>query len=73
MTTHDDYELGDEPMQVERAPRAGVVVSVRLSPEEAERLFLVARLSDKLITEVAKEALLQGLVANEAEVHAPAP
>lgn len=53
----DEIELGDEVIEVERRPRAGVVVSVRLSPEEADRLQGLAEQRKATLSQVAREAL----------------
>jgi hypothetical protein len=53
----DDIELGDDVIEVERKPRAGVVVSVRLSPEEADQLQAIAERRGVSLSRVAREAL----------------
>jgi predicted transcriptional regulator len=53
----DDIELGEEAIEVERKPRAGVVVSVRLSAEEADRLQDIADKRGVTLSRVAREAL----------------
>ena len=53
----DDIELGDEVIEVEKKPRAGVVVSVRLSAEEADRLQDLADKRGISLSRVAREAL----------------
>ncbi len=53
----DDIELGDEPIDVERRPRAGVVVSVRLTAEEADRLQTIADGHNTTLSRVAREAI----------------
>ena len=52
----DDIELGDEVIEVERRERAGVVVSVRLSAEEADRLQRMAEDRKTTLSRVAREA-----------------
>ena len=58
----DDIELGDEVIDVERKPRAGVVVSVRLSAEEADQLQRIAERRKTTLSRVAREALTSYLV-----------
>ena len=53
----DDIELGDEVLEVDRKPRAGVVVSVRLSAEEADQLQSIAESRQTTLSRVAREAL----------------
>jgi predicted transcriptional regulator len=53
----DDIELGDEVIEVERKPRAGVVLSVRLSAEEADQLQAIAEKRRTTLSRVAREAL----------------
>ena len=53
----DDIELGDEVIEVERRERAGVVVSVRLSAEEADRLQSMAEDRKTTLSRVAREAI----------------
>jgi predicted transcriptional regulator len=52
-----DIELGDEPIELERRSRAGVVVSVRLSPDEADRLQDIAERRQTTLSRVAREAI----------------
>ncbi len=52
----DDIELGDV-IEVDRKPRAGVVVSVRLSAEEADQLQDIAARRKTTLSRVAREAL----------------
>ncbi len=58
---HSDYELGDQPIEVERRPRSGVVISVRLSAEEADLLSDVAEANGKTVSQVTREALTRYL------------
>ena len=53
----EDIELGDEVIEVERRPRAGVVVSVRLSADEADQLQRLAEERKTTLSHVAQEAL----------------
>ena len=53
----DDIELGDEEITVERRPRAGEVVSVPLSAEEAGQLQAVAERGKTTLSGVGREAL----------------
>jgi hypothetical protein len=57
MVERKDIELGDEPIAVQRRPRSGLVVSTRLSPEEADRLQDLAEAQGKTVSQVAREAL----------------
>lgn len=52
----DEYELG-EAVEVERRPRADVVVSVRLSREEAEQLQELAQRRGVTLSRIAREAI----------------
>ena len=52
----DDIEPGDEVIDVERKPRAGVVVSVRLSAEEADQLQRIAEGRKTTLSRIAREA-----------------
>ncbi len=52
----DDIELGDV-IEVERKPRAGVVVSVRLSADEADELQSIAESRHTTLSRVVREAL----------------
>ncbi len=52
-----DFEIGEEITDVRRAPRSGVVISVRLSAEEADRLHDIAESTDRTVSQVAREAL----------------
>ena len=61
MTQREDIALDDEPVPVERRARADVVVSVRLSREEAERLQEAARRSHKTLSQTAREAIVSFL------------
>ncbi len=49
-------ELGEQ-IEVRRAARSGVVVSVRLSPEDADLLHDIAEANGKTISQVAREGL----------------
>lgn len=53
---HEDYELG-EAVEVERRPRAGVVISVRLSQDEADQLQELAQQRGTTLSRVAREAI----------------
>lgn len=53
----DDIELGDDVIEVEKKPRAGVVVSVRLSADEADQLLSIAEMRGTTLSRVAREAL----------------
>jgi len=64
LTGPQDIEFGDAPVEVERAPRPGVVLSVRLSPEAADLLEQIAEARHAPLTQVAKEALNEYLKAH---------
>ena len=72
-----DVELGDEVIEVERRPRAGVVLSVRLSPDEADRLQGIAEARRTTLSQVAREAitsyLSSGAMAAPARLPGPEP
>ena len=53
----DDIEVGDEVIEVERRERAGVIVSVRLSAEEADRLQSMAEDQKTTLSRVAREVI----------------
>lgn len=57
MPDRSDFELGDEPLEVERPRRAGVVLSVRLSPDEADQLQSIAESRRITLSQVAREAI----------------
>lgn len=61
MVDRDDVELGEEPVEVERRARAGVVVSVRLSADEAERVFRLAEVRGTTVSSLAREAVARYL------------
>ncbi len=58
-----DIELGDEAVDVERPGRAGLVVSIRLSPEEADQLERLADQRRMAISALAKEIVAESLKA----------
>lgn len=57
MVSRDDFEIGTEPIEVERKPRAGVVISVRLSPDEAEQFQKIAEERGMTVSQIARQAL----------------
>ena len=57
MVSRDDFEIGDEPVEVERKPRGGVVISVRLSAEEADRFQEIAEQGHLTVSQVVRQAL----------------
>jgi predicted DNA-binding ribbon-helix-helix protein len=59
----DDIELGDEAVAVEQPRRAGLVVSIRLSPEEADQLERLADQRRMAISALAKEIVAESLKA----------
>lgn len=62
MVERSDIGLGEE-VKVQRRPQAGVVVSVRLPPEAAERLEQIAEVRGMIVSQVVREALLRYLGA----------
>ena len=66
----EDIELGDDVIEVERKPRAGVVVSVRLSADEANRLQQLAEERRTTLSHVAQEALSAYLAHGPERTHA---
>jgi len=57
MPEQDEFEIGTEPIEVQRKPRAGVVLSVRLSPEEADRIEDIADDRGMTVSQVARQAI----------------
>jgi len=55
----EQFEVGDEPIDVERRPRAGVVVSIRLSPDEADRLQELAAERNMTLSRLGREAIVR--------------
>jgi predicted RNase H-like HicB family nuclease len=53
----DDFEAGDEPVAMDRKASAGLVISIRLSSDAANRLEDIAEARDLTLTQIAKEAL----------------
>jgi predicted transcriptional regulator len=54
----EDFELGDEPIEVERRPRAGAVLSIRLSGEEVDRLQQLAKARGISLSRMGREAII---------------
>ena len=54
----EQFEASDEPVEVERRARAGVVVSIRLSPEEADRLQELAAERNTTLSRLGREAIV---------------
>ncbi len=52
-----DFDLEAEPVQVKRPSRAGAVVSVRLSPDEADRLQDTADAEGVTLSKLVREAV----------------
>ncbi len=52
-----DIELGDEITDIEVRRPVGLVISVRLSAEEADQLERIAERAGKSVTDVAREAV----------------
>lgn len=67
MVDPNDFEAGEEPIEVERRLPPGVVVSIRMDADEARLLFDAARRSGKTIVEVAKDGVLEHLRAVSGE------
>lgn len=61
MDDEERIDVGNELVDVERRPRAGVVVSVTLSAEEAQHLFRAAAAQGVPISTFARDALLTEL------------
>jgi hypothetical protein len=57
-----DIELGEEITNVEVRRPVGLVISVRLSAEEADQLERIAERAGKSVTDVAREAV-QAVIA----------
>ena len=57
--SREEFELGTEPLDVERRQRAGVVVSVRLTAAEADRLSALAQAQRKTVSQVVREAVTE--------------
>lgn len=56
-----EIELGDEPLPMRRRARAGVVISVLLSAEEADQLQNLAEALGKPVTQLASEVIREFL------------
>lgn len=57
MVEREDFAVGDEQLQVDRRARAGVVLSVRLSAEEADRLQDLANARGMTLSRIGREAI----------------
>ncbi len=53
-----EFEPTDESLEVERRPRAGAVVSVRLSADEAAQMMTLAAQRRLTVSALGREALL---------------
>ena len=53
----EDIELGDEAVEVERKPRAGVVVSIHLSADEADKLQRLDEQRETTLSHMVQEAM----------------
>ncbi len=53
---HEDEELGEE-VKVTRSRRAGMVLSVRLTPEEVEQVLHLTEARGITLSQLAREAL----------------
>lgn len=72
MAEREEFELGDEAIEVERARRSGIVLSVRLSADEAEQVQRLALERGMSLSQIAREALT-GLLRGGAGGVAGAP
>lgn len=61
MINRKDFDIEGESLEIVRQPRAGVVVSVRLSADEATQLQQIANRRQVKISTIAREALGQYL------------
>jgi hypothetical protein len=63
MSTNDlsEFEPTGEPLEVERRPRAGAVISVRLSADEAECFTNVAVQRRMTVSALGREAIMEYL------------
>jgi hypothetical protein len=68
----EQFEAGDEPVEVERRARAGVVVSVRLTPDEADRLQELAAERNTTLSRLGREAIVRLLDDGNAPSRSPA-
>jgi hypothetical protein len=59
-----DFELG-ETIDVGTRPRAGVVVSARLTADEADALMDLAEREGMSLSQIAREALLRSVQAGD--------
>lgn len=59
----DDLDLGDEETSVQVRHPVGLVVSVRLSAEEADQLERIAEVAGKSVVDVAREAVQATIAA----------
>lgn len=53
----ENIELTKETVKVERRPRSGIVISVRLSPAEADQLQEMAEARGLTISQIARKAV----------------
>lgn len=63
----EDVELGDE-VEVRKRPTRDVVVSVRLTERDAERLMALAEQKESTISSLAREALIAFLDRSRIEI-----
>jgi predicted DNA-binding ribbon-helix-helix protein len=61
----EDFEAGDEPVEVERRPRAGAVLSIRLTSEEFEQLQELAKARRMTLSRLGRTAILSYLEGGE--------
>jgi len=61
MTTKQEFEPGEEVLDVDRRPRSGVVVSVRLSEQEAIHLSGIAAARRMTMSQVVRQAVSEFL------------
>ncbi|MGI8553533.1 MAG: ribbon-helix-helix domain-containing protein [Dehalococcoidia bacterium] len=63
MMNPSDYELGDEPVDVQLRPWSGVRVSVHLAADEADRLLQLAEERRSNLPQVVHDAITAYLQA----------
>ena len=59
----EDFEIGDTPLDVEVSPNPGMVLCIRFTADEAERLDAAAEARQMLITKLAHDLVLNALGA----------
>ncbi|MGE0600318.1 MAG: ribbon-helix-helix protein, CopG family [Dehalococcoidia bacterium] len=64
-TKPTDYELGDDVTDRANRRDQGIVVSVRLDPEEGQRLTAIAKKSDRTLSQIVRAALKDYIIRAE--------